>query len=210
MANDTVLLEYLAAVADLDSAAQYDWGSAILASLYYGLDTVVTTGGSITGFVQLRTYWFCEYCGVGHPIVKEEFVSEAEGPDPGWHMEWTGRRERLLIARLRDLLPMSSSYGAEELWYLTHGMRRLVLAESEQDAQRLQEVDDELVIAHRQIDSINHQLYAHDLQLRRGSDVRVVPLLPVGSARTRQRGSGPQTRGGGTSRRGRGTGEDSE
>ncbi|KAF6164606.1 hypothetical protein GIB67_032834, partial [Kingdonia uniflora] len=71
-ANDTVPLGYLAAVADFDSAAQYDWGSAILASLYHGLDTAVTTGGAITGFVRLLTYWFYEYCGVGHPIVKEE------------------------------------------------------------------------------------------------------------------------------------------
>ncbi|KAF6135216.1 hypothetical protein GIB67_035287 [Kingdonia uniflora] len=36
------------------------------------LDTAVTTGGAITGFFQLLTYWFYEYCGVGHPIVKEE------------------------------------------------------------------------------------------------------------------------------------------
>ncbi|KAF6150206.1 hypothetical protein GIB67_023161 [Kingdonia uniflora] len=52
-ANDTVPLGYLAVVADLDEAAQYDWGSAILASLYHGLDTAVTTGGVITGFSQL-------------------------------------------------------------------------------------------------------------------------------------------------------------
>ncbi|KAF6134307.1 hypothetical protein GIB67_035668 [Kingdonia uniflora] len=71
-ANDMVLLGYLVAVNDLDSAAQYDWGSAILASLYHGLDTAVTTGGAITRFVQLLTYWFYEYCGVGHHIVKEE------------------------------------------------------------------------------------------------------------------------------------------
>ncbi|KAF6159496.1 hypothetical protein GIB67_032267 [Kingdonia uniflora] len=71
-ANDTVPLGYLTAVNDFDSAAQYDWGSAILASLYHGLDTAVTTGGAITGFVQLLPYWFYEYCGVGHPIVKEE------------------------------------------------------------------------------------------------------------------------------------------
>ncbi|KAF6144000.1 hypothetical protein GIB67_017608 [Kingdonia uniflora] len=71
-ANDTVPLRYLAPVNDLDSAAQYDWGSAILASIYHGLDTAVTTGGTITGFVQLLPYWFNEYCGVGHPIVKEE------------------------------------------------------------------------------------------------------------------------------------------
>ncbi|KAF6165679.1 hypothetical protein GIB67_012576 [Kingdonia uniflora] len=53
MANDTVLLGYLATVADLEEAAQYDWGSAILASLYHSLDTAVTTGGTITRFSQL-------------------------------------------------------------------------------------------------------------------------------------------------------------
>ncbi|KAF6149521.1 hypothetical protein GIB67_003669 [Kingdonia uniflora] len=104
-------------------------------------------------------------------------------------MEWIGQCERLLIAHLRDLPPMSSSYSAEELWHLTHGMRRLALAESAQGTQRLQEVEHELVIARRQINSIDHQLYAHDLQLRRGPDVRVVPLPPGGGARTRQRGS---------------------
>ncbi|KAF6175424.1 hypothetical protein GIB67_036515 [Kingdonia uniflora] len=71
-ANDTVPLGYLVAVDDLDSAAQYDWGSAILDSLHHGLDTAVTTGGAITGFVQLLTYWFYEYCGVSNPIVKED------------------------------------------------------------------------------------------------------------------------------------------
>ncbi|KAF6141764.1 hypothetical protein GIB67_027942 [Kingdonia uniflora] len=71
-ANGTVPLGYLVAVNDLDSAAQYDWGSAILASMYHGLDTAVMTGGAITGFVQLLPYWFYEYCGVGHLIVKDE------------------------------------------------------------------------------------------------------------------------------------------
>ncbi|KAF6166430.1 hypothetical protein GIB67_034981 [Kingdonia uniflora] len=52
-ANDIVPLGYLAGVADLDEAAQYDWGSAILASLHHGLDTAVTIGGAITGFSQL-------------------------------------------------------------------------------------------------------------------------------------------------------------
>ncbi|KAF6157686.1 hypothetical protein GIB67_037259 [Kingdonia uniflora] len=56
-ANGTVPLGYLAVVIDLDLTAQYDWGSAILASLYHGLDT---------------TYWFYEYCRVGYPIVKED------------------------------------------------------------------------------------------------------------------------------------------
>ncbi|KAF6166122.1 hypothetical protein GIB67_023832 [Kingdonia uniflora] len=69
MANDTVPLGYLAAVNDLDSAAQYDWGSAILASLYHGLDTTATTG-----------YWFYEYCEVGHPIVKEEVTGKVHIP----------------------------------------------------------------------------------------------------------------------------------
>ncbi|KAF6151142.1 hypothetical protein GIB67_002394 [Kingdonia uniflora] len=105
---------------------------------------------------------------------------------------------------------MSSSYGTEELWHLTHGMRRLVLAESAQDAQRIQEVEEELAIARRKIEGIDHQLYAHDLQLRRGCDVRLVPLLPGGGARTRQCESGPRTSGGSTSRRGRGTGDDSK
>ncbi|KAF6144703.1 hypothetical protein GIB67_004190 [Kingdonia uniflora] len=105
-------------------------------------------------------------------------------------MEWTGRGEMLPITRLRDPPPMSSSYGVEELWHLTHGMRRLVLTESARDAQRFKELEDELAIAHRQIDTINHQLYAHDLYLRRGRDVRVVPLPHGGSARTRQRRSG--------------------
>ncbi|KAF6150911.1 hypothetical protein GIB67_000077 [Kingdonia uniflora] len=71
-ANDTIPLGYLVAVNDLDSATQYDWGSTILVSLYHGLDTAVTTGGAITGIAQLLPYWFYEYCGVGHPIVKEE------------------------------------------------------------------------------------------------------------------------------------------
>ncbi|KAF6137165.1 hypothetical protein GIB67_030929 [Kingdonia uniflora] len=185
----------------------------------HGLDTAVTTGDAITGFVQLLSYWFYEYCGVGHPIVKKEVTGEvripldpplsmsphispgvlneirqagymltnsqrmgnidlfgptalkagiapvvamsmlvhslsqefslpgeAEGPDLGWHMEWTGRRQRLPIAHLRDPPPMSSSYGAKELWHLTHGMQRFILAESTRDAQRLQEVEDELAI----------------------------------------------------------------
>ncbi|KAF6166365.1 hypothetical protein GIB67_034916 [Kingdonia uniflora] len=86
---------------------------------------------------------------------------KAEGPDLGWHMQWTGWRENLSIARLRDPSPMSSSYSTEELWHLTHGMRRLVLAESAQDVQRIQEVEEELAIARRQLNSIDHQLYGH-------------------------------------------------
>ncbi|KAF6163062.1 hypothetical protein GIB67_001390 [Kingdonia uniflora] len=226
--------------------------------MYHGLDTVVMTGGAITGFVQLLPYWFYEYCGAGHPIVKEEVTGEvripldpplcmsphispatlhemrqagfvdceqfvvgevretyasywaeqilevghmltdsqrmgnldlfgpsvlragitpvvvisasvhsfsqdfslpgeAEEPDLGWHMQWTGRRENLPIACLRDPSLMSSSYGTEKLWHLTHGMRRLVLVKSVRDAQRIQEVEEELAIARRQLDSIDHR-----------------------------------------------------
>ncbi|KAF6161835.1 hypothetical protein GIB67_023780 [Kingdonia uniflora] len=52
-ASDTVPLGYLAVVANLNEAAEYDWGSAIFASLYHSLDTAVTTGCAITGFSQL-------------------------------------------------------------------------------------------------------------------------------------------------------------
>ncbi|KAF6135616.1 hypothetical protein GIB67_028187 [Kingdonia uniflora] len=124
-------------------------------------------------------------------------------------MEWTVRRKWHPFARLRDPLPISSSYGAEELWHLTHGMRQFILIESARDVQRLQKLEDELAIARRKIDSIDHHLYTHDLQLRRGRDAQVVPLPPGGGARTRQHRSGPRARGGSTSRRGRGTGDDS-
>ncbi|KAF6154164.1 hypothetical protein GIB67_016416 [Kingdonia uniflora] len=52
-ANDTVPLGYLVPVTNLDKATEYDWGSIILDSMYHGLDTAVTTGGAITGFLQL-------------------------------------------------------------------------------------------------------------------------------------------------------------
>ncbi|KAF6135031.1 hypothetical protein GIB67_014080, partial [Kingdonia uniflora] len=257
-ANDTLPLGYLAAIADLVEAAQYNWGSAILASMYHGLDTAVTTGGAITGFSQLLEYWFYEYCGVGHPIVKEEvkfsaypcliawerrnrkkkngqptnlfildryhidhhtietitwepcFSGEPEGLDPGWHIAWTGRHEMPPIHRLRDPLPMPSSCSAEELRYLTHVMQRLCLIESARDPQMMQELTYEVATLRRYLDSVDDQLYSHEVRLRRWHDVQVVPLVPGGGSRTRQRRSGPRTRGGGTSRKGWGTGDDSE
>ncbi|KAF6144386.1 hypothetical protein GIB67_024613 [Kingdonia uniflora] len=48
---------------------------------------------------------------------------EPEGPDPRWYMEWAWRREMLPIHHLRDPPPMPTSYGAEELRHLIHGMR---------------------------------------------------------------------------------------
>ncbi|KAF6150947.1 hypothetical protein GIB67_026868, partial [Kingdonia uniflora] len=135
-------------------------------------------------------------------------TAERDGPDSGWHMEWTGRHELLSIHRLRDPPEMSVSCGAKELWKLTHGMRRLCLTEYAWDAQRMQELTNEVATPRRHLDSVDDQLYAHDLHLRMGRDVQVVSLSPRGSAMTMQRGSGPLTRGGGTSRRKRGTEDD--
>ncbi|KAF6145448.1 hypothetical protein GIB67_032571 [Kingdonia uniflora] len=234
-ANDTVPLGYLAAVNDLDSAAQYDWGSAILASLYHGLDTAVTTGGAITGFVQHLLYWFYEYCGVGHPIVKEEVkyptyprlrtwergnkrktnnqaanlfiigiyhidhrTVETITWEP-WFDSAVSEIKDVLNAKLlsRKRMPLQvpnencEYYLGDKCWRQVTGKgpathvfllrcRRVVAPDlwyaatrpckAARDAQRLQKVDDELAIARRQIHSIDHQLYAHDLQLRRGRD----------------------------------------
>ncbi|KAF6143823.1 hypothetical protein GIB67_016744 [Kingdonia uniflora] len=131
-ANDTVPLGYLAAVNDLDSAAQYDWGTAILASLYHGLDTAATTGGAITGFVQLLPYWFYEYCGAGHPIVKEEVTGEVRIPlDPPLsmspHISPTALHEmrqagfvdceQFVVGELRETY---ASYWAEQISEVGH------------------------------------------------------------------------------------------
>ncbi|KAF6134345.1 hypothetical protein GIB67_005737 [Kingdonia uniflora] len=89
------------------------------------------------------------------------FPGKAEGPDPGWHMEWIGRHEMLPIAHLRDMPPMSSSYGTEEMWHLTYGIWRLALTESTRDAQRLQEFTDENDTLRRHLDSVDEQLYVY-------------------------------------------------
>ncbi|KAF6155031.1 hypothetical protein GIB67_035778 [Kingdonia uniflora] len=210
-----------------------------------GLDTAITTGGAITGFVQLLPYWFYEYCGVGYPIVKEEVTGEVRIPlDPPLSMSPHISPAALHEMRYARFVDYSQRMGNLDLFRpstLRAGITPVVVTstsihslsqnfslpdeakgpdlgwnmkwtgrQSAWDAQRFQKVEDELVIARRQIDSIAHQLYAHDLQLRRRRDVRVVPLPPGGGARTRQRGSGPRTRGGNTSRRGQGTGDDSE
>ncbi|KAF6174793.1 hypothetical protein GIB67_031317 [Kingdonia uniflora] len=80
--------------------------------------------------------------------------------------------------------------------------------ETARDAQRLQELTDENATLRRHLDSVDGQLYVHDLHLRRERDVRVAPLPPGGGMRMRQPRSGLQTREGGTSRRGRRTGDD--
>ncbi|KAF6166485.1 hypothetical protein GIB67_038222 [Kingdonia uniflora] len=71
------------------------------------------------------------------------------------------------------------------------------LPESARDAQRIHELTDDVSTLRRHLDSIDDQLYAHSLHLRRGRDVRVVPLPPEVGTRMRHRGSGPRTRGSG-------------
>ncbi|KAF6167106.1 hypothetical protein GIB67_041361 [Kingdonia uniflora] len=193
-ANDIVPLGYLVAVNDLDSAAQYDWGSAILVSLYHGLDTAIMTRGAITGFVQLLPYWFYEYCEVDHPIVKEEVKYLAYPRLRAW--------ERGNWRKANDQAANLFIIGR---YHIDHRTLKTITWESWFDSavSETKGVLNTKLLSHK-------RMSLQDLQLRRGRDVRVVPLSPGGSARTRQRGSGPRTRGGGTSRRGRGTGDDSE
>ncbi|KAF6152417.1 hypothetical protein GIB67_038040 [Kingdonia uniflora] len=89
-------------------------------------------------------------------------------------------------------------------------MRRLTLAENAGEAQRINEFTDENATLRGHLGSADDQLYALDLHLRRGCEVRVVPLPLGGGTRTRQPGSGPQTRGGDTSRRVQGARDDFE
>ncbi|KAF6145601.1 hypothetical protein GIB67_037634 [Kingdonia uniflora] len=256
-ANDTIPLGYLAVVANLDEVAQYDWGYAILTSLYHSLNIAVTTESAITRFSQLLEYCFYEYCGVGHPIVKEVvkyLIDHRTIETIAWRpwlesavSELDDVRTTSLLSRKRMPLQVLNgkceyylgnrcwrqltgtageeqetyaSYWAEETAEVDHLLtdsQRMgnidmfgpstFRAESVQDAQRLQELTDENVTLRRHLDSVDDQLYAHDLHLRKGRDVRGVPLPPGGGAKMRQCRSGPRTRGGGTSRRGRGTGD---
>ncbi|KAF6164197.1 hypothetical protein GIB67_010167 [Kingdonia uniflora] len=162
-ANDTVPLGYLAAAADLESAAQYDWGSAILASLYYGLDTAVTTGGAITGFFQLLTGWSPYSQGRGK--VLSLFVPQSIDST-------VSEIEDILTAKLlsRKRMPLQVPNGnckyylGDRCWRQLEGDADVSLdppLKSAQDAQRFKEFEDELAIAHRKIDSIDHQLYSH-------------------------------------------------
>ncbi|KAF6154483.1 hypothetical protein GIB67_028375 [Kingdonia uniflora] len=194
-------------------------------------------------------YWFYEYCGVGHPIVKEEVKFSAYPRIRAWEK---GNRRKTndqatnlfilgkyhidhrtietitwkpwldsTVSEIEELTgeahipldpPLSMSphissaalqeirqagfldceqfvIGEERKTYASYWAKQTL--ESARDAQRLQEFTDENVTLRRHLDSVDDQLYAHDLHLRRGCDVRVVPLPPGGGARMRQHGSCP-------------------
>ncbi|KAF6133946.1 hypothetical protein GIB67_040710 [Kingdonia uniflora] len=159
---------------------------------------------------RLIQYWFYEYCEVGHPIVKEDAKYSAYSRLRAWER---GNRKKT-NDQTTNLFILGRYYIDRhtidtitwELWLeseIKDVLTAKLISQSARETQRLQELTDELDIAHWQINSIDYQLYAHDLQLRRGCDVRVVQLPPGGGARMKHRGSGPRTRGGGTNRRGR-------
>ncbi|KAF6164972.1 hypothetical protein GIB67_005341 [Kingdonia uniflora] len=132
-------------------------------------------------------YWFYEYCGVGHPIVKEDVKYSVYPRLRAWEM-----RNR---KKTNDQVLLTRSPGNREVGHLladSQRMRNINIfgptalkagitpvvvtpvsvhslsqdfsfpEKSVRDAQRLKELTDELAIAYRQIDSIDHQLYAHE------------------------------------------------
>ncbi|KAF6166911.1 hypothetical protein GIB67_020140 [Kingdonia uniflora] len=211
---------------------------AILASLNHGLDTAVMTGGAITGFAQLLTYWFYEYYGVGHLMFKEDVKylaylylracdrgNRKKTNDQTYNLFMLGRyyidHQTIEMITWRPWLESAVS-ELNNVWvaallsptrmplkvlnrnceyYLGDRCWRQ-LTESARDAQMFQDLTGEVTTLRRHLDSADDQLHAHDLYLRRGRDVRVVPLPSGGGAGTKQRGSGPQTRGGGSGRSG--------
>ncbi|KAF6169304.1 hypothetical protein GIB67_013734, partial [Kingdonia uniflora] len=195
-ANDTVPLGYLAAMNDMDSATQYDWGSAILASMYHSLDTAARPG-----------YWFYEYCGVGHPIVKEEVTGEVLIPfDPLLSMSPHISPAALHEMRQAEFVDYEQfMVGEKQETYTSYWVEQTSeVGHMLKDSQRMGNLD------LFRLTALRTSITPVDLQLRRGHDVRVVQLPPGGGTRTRQRGSGLRTRGGSTSCRERGTGDDSE
>ncbi|KAF6140939.1 hypothetical protein GIB67_030150 [Kingdonia uniflora] len=223
-ANDTVPLGYLVAVADLDSTSQYDRGSTIIASRYHCLDTAIMTGGAITGFVQILTYWFYEYYEVGHPLVKEDVKFSAYLSLIAW--------ERGNKRKINDQATKLFFIGR---YHIDHLMIETINWEPWLESE-VSEIGDVLTVKllsrkrmPLQVPNRNCEYYLGDrcwrqlegeaciplhpplrLQLRRGRDVRVVPLPPGGGTRMRQCRSGPQTGGGGTSHRRWGTEDDSD
>ncbi|KAF6167904.1 hypothetical protein GIB67_027682 [Kingdonia uniflora] len=140
-----------------------NYSMRFIAQLPYGVTHIYYTGKELT-------YWFYEYCKVGHRILKEDVKFSAYS--------------RLIAWERRN-------------WKKTNDQaNNLFMLESARNAQKMQELTDEVATLGRHLNNVDDQLYAHDLHLRRGRDVWVVPLPPGGGARMMQRGSGPRTRAG--------------
>ncbi|KAF6152906.1 hypothetical protein GIB67_039613 [Kingdonia uniflora] len=162
-----------------------------ITQLPYGVTHIYYTG-------KEHTYWFYEYCGIGHPIVREDVKFSAYSYLRAWERENRKKTNDQLddVRRASLLSRMSITWGID-------------VGESARDTQRIQEFTDEVATLRRHLDSVNDQLYAHVRPTsEEGHDVRMVPLPPGGGARMRQRESSLFTRGGGTSRRRRGTRDD--
>ncbi|KAF6134697.1 hypothetical protein GIB67_002098 [Kingdonia uniflora] len=112
-------------------------------------------------------------------IDREQFVIGEEREN--YASYWAGQTEEV-----GHLLTDSQRMGNMDLFGST-----ILRAESTRDAQRIQELTDKNATLRRYIDSVDEQLYSHNLHLRRGRDVRVVPLPLRGGARMRQGNRGP-------------------
>ncbi|KAF6160116.1 hypothetical protein GIB67_018896, partial [Kingdonia uniflora] len=171
MANDTVLLGYLAAVADLDEVA------------------AVTTGGTIIEFSQLleMTYGLRRSC----PVRGCHFKSQMEIVSITWGIDVGGSLLALQFV-IGEECETYTSYWVDqtgEVGHLLTDSQRMgnidlfepstLRAESARDAQRLQELTNKNATLRRHLESVDDQLYVHNLHLRKGCDVRVVPL-PLG------------------------------
>ncbi|KAF6161742.1 hypothetical protein GIB67_009111 [Kingdonia uniflora] len=208
--------------------------------MYHGLDNAVTTGGAITGFSQLLELTGTVGIPLDPPLSMSPHLSPADlhamrqagfvdckqfviGEERETYASYwaaqTAEVGPLLIDFQRmgniDLFrPSALRAGITPVVVTSASVHSLSqdfsLPESAQNAQRIQELTDEVATLMRHLNSVDDQLYAHVLHLRKEHDAQVVPLPPGGIARTRQRGSGLQTKGGGTSRRGRHTGDDSD
>ncbi|KAF6134713.1 hypothetical protein GIB67_002114 [Kingdonia uniflora] len=203
--------------------------------------------------VRDAVYWFYEYCGVGHPIVKEEVKYPSYPRLRAWergnrrktndqaanlfiigryHIDhrtvetitwelWfdsaVSKTEDVLNAKLLSHKRIPLQVPSENCeYYLGDRCWRKVIGEVciplDPPYSMSPYISPEPLHKMRQarFDEVEQFVVGEDLQLRRGSDVWVLPLPLGGGARMRQRGSGPRTREGSTSRKGQGTGDDSE
>ncbi|KAF6168462.1 hypothetical protein GIB67_005014 [Kingdonia uniflora] len=99
---------YLAALTDYDilGTSGFEWGTPIIAILYWGLDEVLVLRDrkvkkSITGFYAVLEFWFFEYCRVGMYLVKMTGRDSVPYDPPQEIMEFS-RYDREIYQRLKD------------------------------------------------------------------------------------------------------------